>query len=124
MQYKRLFLVGDAVHIVPPTGAKGLNVAVKDARVLAESFIDYYENDRWEKLNGYTTACSSHIWQAQEFANYMTLLMHKLDIDTGDNNHPTTEFNEYLHEARRRNLKDSHALQFYIADRYAMGHRL
>ncbi|CAF4278721.1 unnamed protein product, partial [Rotaria sordida] len=82
MQYKRLFFAGDAVHILPPTGAKDLNTAVKDVQVLARAFDDYYDNDRLDKLNNYTTSCLTHIWQAQEFGIYMTSLLHKMDIST------------------------------------------
>ena len=110
MQYKRLFLLGDAAHVFPPTGAKGLNVAVKDAKILADALIDFYENGRYDKLTEYTNSCSSHIWQAQEFANYMTLLLHNFDGND--------EFEEYLQHARRKNLQQSTYMQHYFANKY------
>jgi p-hydroxybenzoate 3-monooxygenase len=109
MQYKRLFLVGDSAHIVPPTGAKGLNVAVNDAKILAEAFCHFYDQNCFEKLNSYTDTCLNYVWQAQLFANNMTLLLHNLNIE--DQNH----FDYKLQQTQRKMLQQSYALQLYFA---------
>src|SRR4051794_11506136 len=78
MQYGRLFLCGDAAHIVPPTGAKGLNLAVNDVRLLASALRAHYADGSDEELTGYTAAALRRIWRAQDFSNYMTHLLHDL----------------------------------------------
>jgi p-hydroxybenzoate 3-monooxygenase len=78
MQHGRLFLAGDAAHIVPPTGAKGLNLAVNDVRLLAAALRAYYEDGSAAGLEGYTTAALRRVWRAQDFSNYMTQLLHDL----------------------------------------------
>jgi p-hydroxybenzoate 3-monooxygenase len=83
MQYGRLLLAGDAAHIVPPTGAKGLNLAVSDAHVLAEALIMWYRTGRTDQLESYTTTCLRRVWRAQHFAWWMTTMLHRVDDDTG-----------------------------------------
>ena len=78
MQHGRLFLAGDAAHIVPPTGAKGLNLAVNDVRLLAAALRSFYEDGSREALDGYTAAARRRVWRAQDFSNYMTQLLHDL----------------------------------------------
>jgi p-hydroxybenzoate 3-monooxygenase len=78
MQNGRLFLAGDAAHIVPPTGAKGLNLAVNDVRILATALKALYESGSREALDGYTAAALRRVWRAQDFSNYMTQLLHDL----------------------------------------------
>jgi p-hydroxybenzoate 3-monooxygenase len=78
MQYGRLFLAGDAAHIVPPTGAKGLNLAVADVSVLAPALADYYETGRTELLDDYSALCLPRVWRAQRFSAWMTALLHRL----------------------------------------------
>jgi p-hydroxybenzoate 3-monooxygenase len=78
MQHHRLFLAGDAAHIVPPTGAKGLNLAVNDVRLLDTALRAYYEDGSTTALDGYTTAALRRVWRAQDFSNYMTQLLHDL----------------------------------------------
>ncbi|CAF1045490.1 unnamed protein product [Adineta steineri] len=116
MQYKRLFLVGDAAHIVPPTAAKGLNVAVKDARILAEAIIDVYDNNTFDKLDNYTDKCLIHISEAVEFATYMTSLLHKLDLS--NENNEINEFDEILQQARQHQFQHSSALRRHIAQMF------
>jgi p-hydroxybenzoate 3-monooxygenase len=77
MQLGRMFLAGDAAHIVPPTGGKGLNLAVADIHFLAKAFINYFEKGREEQLKNYTSDCLRRIWRAQDFSNFMTTLFHK-----------------------------------------------
>jgi p-hydroxybenzoate 3-monooxygenase len=78
MQHGRLFLAGDAAHIVPPTGAKGLNLAVNDVRILAAALRSFYEDGSRAALDGYTAAARRRVWRAQDFSNYMTQLLHDL----------------------------------------------
>jgi p-hydroxybenzoate 3-monooxygenase len=78
MQHGRLFLAGDSAHIVPPTGAKGLNLAVNDARLLAPALTDLIRNGDAERGDGYTTAALRRVWRAQDFSNYMTQMLHDL----------------------------------------------
>ena len=78
MQHGRLFLAGDSAHIVPPTGAKGLNLAVNDARLLAPALTDLIRDGDAERADGYTTAALRRVWRAQDFSNYMTQMLHDL----------------------------------------------
>jgi p-hydroxybenzoate 3-monooxygenase len=78
MQHGRLYLAGDAAHIVPPTGAKGLNLAVNDVRLLGAALRAYYADGSTAGLDGYTTAALRRVWRAQDFSNYMTQLLHDL----------------------------------------------
>jgi p-hydroxybenzoate 3-monooxygenase len=78
MQYGRLFLAGDAAHIVPPTGAKGLNLAVADVSVLAPALADFFETGRTELLDDYSALCLGRVWRAQRFSAWMTGQLHRL----------------------------------------------
>ena len=86
MQYGRLFLAGDAAHIVPPTGAKGMNLAVADSRVLAQALADFYESGQTEQLDQYSETCLSRMWRAQRFSWWMTSMLHRFD-DENDFQH-------------------------------------
>ncbi|MFN0121254.1 MAG: 4-hydroxybenzoate 3-monooxygenase [Blastocatellia bacterium] len=77
MQYGRLFLAGDAAHIVPPTGARGMNLAIADVRVLARALAAYYETGARELLDGYSAACLRRVWRAEHFSWWMTSLLHR-----------------------------------------------
>jgi p-hydroxybenzoate 3-monooxygenase len=79
MRHGRLFLAGDAGHIVPPTGAKGLNVAVNDARLLAAALRSWYERGDRSLLDGYSQTALRRVWRVQEFSNFMTTMLHQLD---------------------------------------------
>ena len=76
MQYGRLFLAGDAAHIVPPTGAKGLNLAVADVRVLARALAAFYGSGSTELLDRYSAVCLKRVWRTQRFSWWMTSLLH------------------------------------------------
>jgi p-hydroxybenzoate 3-monooxygenase len=77
MRYGRLFLAGDAAHIVPPTGAKGLNLAAADVRFLAEALVAHYKGGRSDLLDGYSAKCLARVWKAQRFSWWMTSLTHR-----------------------------------------------
>jgi p-hydroxybenzoate 3-monooxygenase len=77
MQFGRLFLAGDAVHIVPPTGAKGMNLAIADVRVLAQGLSDYYESGATTLLDRYSEICLRRIWKVQRFSWWMTSMLHR-----------------------------------------------
>ena len=77
MRWGNLFLAGDAAHIVPPTGAKGLNLAVADVRILAEAFDTYYRVGNRDRLDAYSDTCLKRIWKAQRFSWWMTSLLHR-----------------------------------------------
>jgi p-hydroxybenzoate 3-monooxygenase len=77
MQYKRLFLAGDAAHIVPPTGAKGMNLAVSDVNVLANAMKRYYANRDMTLLDQYSEICLRRVWKAQRFSWWMTSMLHQ-----------------------------------------------
>jgi p-hydroxybenzoate 3-monooxygenase len=78
MQRGRLFLAGDSAHIVPPTGAKGLNLAVNDVRLLAPGLKALIRDGDSKLLDGYTAAALRRVWRAQDFSNYMTQMLHDL----------------------------------------------
>lgn len=77
MQHGRLFLAGDAAHIVPPTGAKGLNLAVADVRALARALAAYYAAGRADLLDRYSATCQRRVWRVQRFSCWMTSLLHR-----------------------------------------------
>jgi p-hydroxybenzoate 3-monooxygenase len=76
MQYGRLFLAGDAAHIVPPTGAKGLNLAIGDVRLLAETIVDWYRSGDDSVLERYSAECLRRVWRAEHFSWWMTTMLH------------------------------------------------
>ncbi len=79
MQYGRLMLAGDAAHIVPPTGAKGLNLAIADVRVLAQAFSDFYTSGSRAGLESYSETCLSRVWKVQRFSWWMTSMLHRFE---------------------------------------------
>ena len=81
MQYGRLFLAGDAAHIVPPTGAKGLNLAVADVRILARAMTEFYRSGNRELLDRYSETCLRRVWKVQRFSWWMTSMLHLFDAD-------------------------------------------
>ena len=76
MQYGRLFLAGDSAHIQPPTGAKGMNLALADVRVLARAISEFYRTGRSERLDRYSATCLRRVWKAQRFSWWMTQIFH------------------------------------------------
>jgi p-hydroxybenzoate 3-monooxygenase len=78
MQYGRLYLAGDAAHIVPPTGAKGMNLAINDARLLAEALTAWYGSGDEAPLDAYSETCLRRVWRVQEFSVWMTWMLHRI----------------------------------------------
>lgn len=83
MQADRLFLAGDAAHIVPPTGAKGLNLAAADAAVLSRALGAFFAHNRTDLLAAYSATCLRRVWKVQRFSWWMTTLFHRFDSHTG-----------------------------------------
>jgi p-hydroxybenzoate 3-monooxygenase len=77
MQYGRLYLAGDAAHIVPPTGAKGMNLAVADVRVLSRALASFYQDGRMDLLAQYSDTCLRRVWRAEHFSWWLTSLLHR-----------------------------------------------
>jgi len=82
MRYGRLLLAGDAAHTVPPTGAKGLNLALADVRVLHEAIADYLAGGDEGVLDRYTERALNRVWRAQHFSYWLTTLLHTPDGDS------------------------------------------
>lgn len=110
MQYGKLFLAGDAAHILPPTGAKGLNLAVADAKVMAEAFIHWYKNKNITLLDSYSADSLKRIWKAIDFSNFMTNLFHRQTL------HDSSEY--YLQKAKFDNIQSLKAQAAIIAENY------
>ena len=83
MQHGRLFLAGDAAHIVPPTGAKGLNLAVADVRVLAAALRAFFADGDDAGLRGYSDTCLRRVWRAEHFSWWMTSMLHRFPDGDG-----------------------------------------
>ena len=77
MQYGNLFLAGDSAHIVPPTGAKGLNLAVADIQILARALKQFYDTGRRDLLDTYSEVCLRRVWKVQRFSWWMTSMLHR-----------------------------------------------
>jgi p-hydroxybenzoate 3-monooxygenase len=110
MQYGRLFLAGDAAHIVPPTGAKGLNLAVRDVRLLAEAFTSWFCNGSDTLMAAYSANCLRRVWRAEHFSWWMTTMLHRLD--GGDS------FDLRLQESQLRYVTSSEAAARSLAENY------
>lgn len=109
MRFGRLFLAGDAAHIVPPTGAKGLNLAASDVRYLARSFAEFYGGSE-AGINSYSETCLRRVWKAVRFSWWFTSLMHKFP-DAGG-------FGQKLQEAELDYLIHSQAASTALAENY------
>jgi p-hydroxybenzoate 3-monooxygenase len=108
MQYGRLYLAGDAAHIVPPTGAKGLNLAASDIATLYTMLVGIYRNRR-DLSEKYSATCLRRIWKAERFSWWMTRILHKLDGEPMDEKLIVAELDYYLHsEAGRRTIAENY----------------
>ena len=110
MQYGKLFLAGDAAHIVPPTGAKGLNLAAADVVVLAKALKEFYATGRREQLDGYSAKALRRVWKAQRFSWWMTSMLHLFDTDIA--------FDRRRQLAELDYVTGSHAAQQTLAENY------
>jgi p-hydroxybenzoate 3-monooxygenase len=111
MQHGTLFLAGDAAHIVPPTGAKGLNLAVADVRILAEALVEWFRKSRRELLDGYSERCLRRVWRVQHFSSWMTSLLHRPPDDASG-------FERRLQLAQLAYLTSSRAAATSLAENY------
>jgi p-hydroxybenzoate 3-monooxygenase len=100
MRYGRLYLAGDAAHIVPATGAKGMNLAVADVRRLATALVAFYRTGRGELLDRYSEACLRRVWKAQRFSCWMTSMLHRFPDDGGFGSHIQLAELDYLTSSR------------------------
>lgn len=110
MQYGRLFLAGDSAHIVPPTGAKGMNLAIADVRVLAHGLAAYYKSGNSETLAAYSETCLRRVWKVQRFSWWMTSILHRFpDANSFDQRRQTAEL-DYVtsSEAGARSLAENY----------------
>lgn len=110
MRFGRLFLAGDAAHIVPPTGAKGLNLAATDVKYLSDAFIDYYAEKSPAGIDHYSQRCLRRIWRAERFSWWFTSLMHQFP-DTG-------AFGQKIQEAELDYLIHSESASRALAENY------
>jgi p-hydroxybenzoate 3-monooxygenase len=110
MRCGRLFLAGDAAHIVPPTGAKGLNLAMADVRVLARALREFYREGREAGLDGYSATCLRRVWRAEHFSWWMTAMLHRFpDADS---------FQHRLQRAQLEYVVASRAAATSLAENY------
>jgi p-hydroxybenzoate 3-monooxygenase len=110
MQSGRLFLAGDAAHIVPPTGAKGMNLAVSDVRLLAAGFDEFYRQGRRARLDSYTNDALKRIWRAEYFSWWMTSMLHTFA--------DASPFQREVQRAELENVVSSRALATALAENY------
>jgi p-hydroxybenzoate 3-monooxygenase len=110
MQFGKLFLLGDAAHIVPPTGAKGMNLAIADVRVLAHGLAEFYKERRRESLQGYTQRCLRRIWKTQRFSWWMTSMLHRFPQEDS--------FLHNIHHAELDYVTSSRAASTTLAENY------
>ena len=110
LRYGNLFLAGDAAHIVPPTGAKGLNLAMSDIQYLADAFSDFYKNKSFKGISNYSDRALSRIWKTERFSWWMTSVLHKTENESSfDDRIRLTEL-EYLlsSEAAMRSFAENY----------------
>jgi len=110
MRHGRLFLAGDAAHIVPPTGAKGLNLALGDVKLLSEALIDFYRAKDEAKLQTYSLRALERVWKAERFSWWMTTLLHRFPA--------TDRFDRRIQVAELDYIRSSRAAQTALAENY------
>ncbi len=118
MQYGKLFLAGDAAHIVPPTGAKGLNMAVADARVLARSLVQYFSSGSQTGLERYSDECAPRVWKTIRYSAWMTGMLHRFDGHSPFDRGMQLAELEYIagSEAARRTIAEQYVMLSDVAD--------
>jgi p-hydroxybenzoate 3-monooxygenase len=110
IRHGRLFLAGDAAHIVPPTGAKGMNLAIADVRVLARGLADFYATGSSAALDRYSGVCLRRVWKTERFSVWMTRVLHRFDVET--------DFDRRLQLAELDHLTSSRAAAQSFAENY------
>jgi p-hydroxybenzoate 3-monooxygenase len=110
MRFDKLILLGDAAHIVPPTGAKGLNLAVADVRVLTRCLVEIYKENKRNALEQYTARCLRRVWLAQRFSGWMTSMLHRFPSEDS--------FAHQLHLAELDYVTSSRAACTTLAENY------
>ena len=110
MRHGRLFLAGDAAHIVPPTGAKGLNLAMSDVRYLSRALIAHFKQGRGDLIDTYSATCLRRVWKATRFSWWMTTMLHQFP--------ETDAFGRGIQRAEFNYLKGSRAAQTVLAENY------
>jgi len=110
MRHGRLFLAGDAAHIVPPTGAKGMNLAISDVRVLAQALVSFYRQGSEEGLNGYSETALKRVWRAEYFSWWMTRLLHTFA--------DASPFERQIQRAELEAVVASRAMRTALAENY------
>lgn len=110
MRHGRLFLAGDAAHIVPPTGAKGMNLAISDVRILSQALVSFFRQGSEEGLNGYSETALKRVWRAEYFSWWMTRLLHTFD--------DASPFERRIQRAELENVVASRALRTALAENY------
>ncbi len=110
MQHGRLFLAGDAAHIVPPTGAKGMNLAVADIRVLSRTLTEFYSTGQTGLLDAYSEICLRRVWNAQRFSWWMTSMLHRF--------HDGDDYQYRLQQAELGYVTSSRAAATSLAENY------
>ncbi|MGF6877842.1 4-hydroxybenzoate 3-monooxygenase [Paraburkholderia sp. MM5477-R1] len=110
MQYGRLFLAGDAAHIVPPTGAKGMNLAVADVNVLSKALDAFYKENRADLLDRYSETALKRIWRAEHFSYWMTSMLHRIE--------GASAFEQQLHVAELEYVTTSRTAATVLAENY------
>jgi p-hydroxybenzoate 3-monooxygenase len=110
MRFGRLFLAGDAAHIVPPTGAKGLNLAASDVHYLSSALVEFYQSGSPAGLQAYSARALARVWQAERFSWWMTHLLHALPEGGA--------FSERMQRAELEYLVSSGAARTALAENY------
>lgn len=110
MQFGRLFLAGDSAHIVPPTGAKGMNLAIADVRILAMAMAEHFKTGSKTLLDRYSEICLRRVWKAQRFSWWMTSMLHKFP--------DANPFDERRQLAELDYVTSSHAAARSLAENY------
>lgn len=110
MRFGKLFLAGDAAHIVPPTGAKGLNLAASDIAYLSKAFIEFYLHGSEQGIDRYSEKCLKRVWKAERFSWWMTHLLHRFETES--------EFDHKIKQAELSYILDSNAGLTTLAENY------
>ena len=111
MRHGQLFLAGDAAHIVPPTGAKGLNLAVSDVFYLSRALAAFYQDGRRELIDGYSDMALRRVWASVRISWYLTNLLHRFP--------GSSDFDQRAQEYELKYLRSSASAQKALAEQYA-----